>query len=84
MGKCYGHLSEEERFQLYQLREAGVTQTTGQALGVGLQSGGTFTATGYTTAQLQDPATASSVYAGWNLVGIWNTPVAGVSYPTLR
>ena len=24
MGKCYGHLSEEERLQLYQFREAGV------------------------------------------------------------
>jgi hypothetical protein len=62
------------------------TQTTGQSAtsGVGLRAGGSFTANGYSAAQLQDPATASTVYSGWDFTTIWNAPVAGVAYPTLK
>jgi len=33
-----------------------------------------------TVAELQNPAT----FYGWDLVNIWNPPVPGISYPTLR
>jgi hypothetical protein len=63
------------------------TQATGQSAGVGSEGpGGTFSATGLTTAQMQNGATYSTTYAGWNFTTIWFPPSdgGGASYPQLR
>lgn len=62
------------------------------AVGAGSATGTTLTdVTGYTTAQLQDYTTRSSIYQGWDFVNIWIPPnqagqmgIAQAYYPTLR
>jgi hypothetical protein len=66
------------------------TLTTGMLAGRGLGLAGTFTASGFTTSQLQDFATYTTTYSGWNFTTIWSPPnQAGqngnptAKYPTL-
>jgi len=56
------------------------TTTSGRAAASG--SGTVPGATGLTTAQMQNPASFASTYAGWDFATIWSAPSAGY-YPQL-
>jgi filamentous hemagglutinin family protein len=67
------------------------TQTSDQSAGLGAGAGGTFSAGGLTTAQMQDFNTYATTYAGWDFTTIWSPPKqagqngsATASYPKLR
>ena len=56
---------------------------TGTTPGVATHSGGTFTASGLATLQLQNPLSGPLNYIGFNFSSIWNLPVTG-GYATLK
>jgi filamentous hemagglutinin family protein len=62
------------------------TQATGQPSGLGGIAGGTFSATGLSTAQMQNGPNYATTFTGWNFTTIWYPPSQSgpASYPELR